>query len=336
MPEELMTPELRAQLAEFNEQKTKDVAAKAGLMTNIIEMPKEELKIALHTVPPVTMYVDPFKPKNLTEAMALADMMAKSTIVPKDYIDKPGNCFIAMQWGFELGLPVLQAMQSIAVINGRPTLWGDAVLAVVRSATDVAGNRVLEGISETYDEATFTATCSVKRRGAAQPCVRTFSRADAVKAGLLNRDTWKAYERRMLQMRARSWALRDEFTDVLRGMPVAEEVLDYVEREKDVTPPPQPTAPPADTKASRLKEKLKTADAPAGPGLADVLAKFDKAKTKDDLVEGIDLARGLTREEDKALANAAYHRAKERITMPAADITTATVESSGQATATAS
>jgi hypothetical protein len=299
----------------------------APIMANIIELPKDELKLALHTVP-TTVMVDPFKPKNLSEAMALAEMMAKSTIVPKDYIDKPGNCFIAMQWGFELGLPVLQAMQNIAIINGRPTLWGDAVLAIVRSAVDVAGNRVLEGISETFDETTMTATCSVKRRGAAQACVRTFSRADAVKAGLANRDTWKAYEKRMLQMRARSWALRDEFTDVLRGMPVAEEVMDYVAPEKDVTP--LPTAAPVETKADRLKSKLKP-DPVAGPSgvftVADVVSKFDGAKTKDDLVEGVDLARGLKRPEDQALANTAYHRAKARILGPA----TETLESGGEA-----
>ena len=59
-------------------------AVKQSLMANIIEMPKDELKIALHTVPSTTVMVDPFKPKNLAEAMALADMMAKSTIVPTD------------------------------------------------------------------------------------------------------------------------------------------------------------------------------------------------------------------------------------------------------------
>lgn len=319
------------------ETKTQEATVRAALMTNIIEMPAEaKPPMALAPLAPVTTMVDPFRPTNLSEAMALAEMMAQSSIIPKDYAGNAGNVLIAIQWGMELGLKPLQAMQNIAIINGRPSLWGDAVLAIVRSAVDVAGNRVLEGISETFDDATNTATCEVKRRGAAQTCVRRFSLAEAQKAGLTDKGgVWKAYPKRMLQMRARSWALRDEFTDVLRGMPVAEEVLEYVEREKDVMPPVQQTAPPADTKASRLKEKLKTADAPAGPGLVDVMAKFDKAKTKDDLVEGIDLARGLTREEDQALANAAYHRAKERITMPAADITTATVESGGQATATA-
>jgi len=262
--------------------------------------------------------------------MALADMMAKSTIVPKDYIDKPGNCFIAMQWGFELGLPVLQAMQNIAIINGRPTLWGDAVLAIVRAAVDAAGNKILEGISETLDEPTMTATCSVKRRGASKPCVRTFSLAEATKAGLIAKGgVWAAYPKRMLQMRARSWALRDEFTDVLRGMPIAEEVLDYVDREKDVTPPPAATPEPS--KADRLKAKLK--GEPKGPVAADIAKMFDGVTTKDKILECVDLARGFTDPADKELLNAAYHRAKERIDLPKK--TTETVVDGASAAATA-
>ena len=44
-------------------------------------------------------------------------------------------------------------------------------------------------------------------------------------------------------MRARSWALRDVFPDVLRGMPIAEELMDMPE--KDITPKNQPIEPPA-------------------------------------------------------------------------------------------
>jgi len=279
-----------------------------NIMQNIIELPAEAKLPAVAAALPV-MKDDPFAPKTLAEAMALAEMMSKSTIVPKDYVDKPGNCFIAMQWGAELGLKPLQAMQSIAIINQRPMIWGDAVLAIVRSAKDSAGNKILEGISETLDETTWTATCSVKRRGAALPCVRTFSRADAVKAGLSNRDTWKAYEKRMLQMRARSWALRDEFTDVLRGMPIAEEVLDFVDREKDVTP--APAATPEPSKADRLKAKLK--GEPKGPLAPEVAKMFDAATTTEKVIEVVDLARGFTDPADKELLNAAYHRAKDRL-----------------------
>jgi hypothetical protein len=50
---------------------------------------------------------------------------------------------------------------------------------------------------------------------------------DAKAAGLLGKQgPWSQYPKRMRQMRARGFALRDVFPDVLKGMPVAEEVMD--------------------------------------------------------------------------------------------------------------
>jgi hypothetical protein len=64
-----------------------------------------------------------FTPTNLSEAMALAKMIAQSDLAPKDYKGKPGNVLIAMQFGAELGVAPMQSVQNIAVINGRPSLW---------------------------------------------------------------------------------------------------------------------------------------------------------------------------------------------------------------------
>lgn len=159
-------------------------------------------------------------PQSLDEALKMADMLASSDIVPKDYQNKPGNVLVAIQWGLELGLKPLQAMQNIAVINGRPALWGDAVLALVRASP------VCEYVHESFLE-DGTAVCTVKRRGEAEQ-QRTFSDADAKLAGLADKaGPWKQYPKRMKQMRARAFALRDVFADVLKGMPVAEEVQDF-------------------------------------------------------------------------------------------------------------
>ena len=38
-------------------------------------------------------------PTSLQEAMQIADLLANSDIVPKDYQRKPGNILVAMQWG---------------------------------------------------------------------------------------------------------------------------------------------------------------------------------------------------------------------------------------------
>lgn len=157
-------------------------------------------------------------PRTFEQALQFADYLADCDLVPKDFRGKPANCVVAMQWGAELGLKPMQALQNIAVINGRPALWGDAVIGLVRASP------LCEWIVET-DNGT-TSTCTVKRRGEPEQS-RTFSDDDARAAGLLGKQgPWTQYKKRMRQLRARAFALRDVFPDVLRGLPIAEEVMD--------------------------------------------------------------------------------------------------------------
>jgi hypothetical protein len=161
-------------------------------------------------------------PRTFEQALTFAGYLADSDMVPKDFKGRPGNCLIAIQWGAELGMKPLQAMQNLAIINGRPSLWGDAVIALVRASP------LCESIIET--ETATSSTCTVKRRGEPEQA-RTFTDEDAQKAGLKGKaGPWTQFPKRMRQMRARAFALRDVFPDVLRGMPVAEEIMD--------TPPP--------------------------------------------------------------------------------------------------
>lgn len=179
-------------------------------------------------------------PRNFDEAWRMADILANSDLAPKDYKGKPENCLIAMQWGAEVGLKPMQALQNIAVINGRPAMWGDAVIGLVRASP------LCEYIIETEDA--HSSTCTVKRRGEPEQS-RTFTDDDAKAAGLLGKSgPWTQYKRRMRQMRARAFALRDVFADVLRGLPVAEEVMDATSERHmgmvdEVRQPSAPAAP---------------------------------------------------------------------------------------------
>lgn len=159
------------------------------------------------------------QPQSMGEAMEMAKMLASSSMIPKGYQGKPSDVLVAMQWGHEIGLGPLQALQNISVINGRPAVWGDAALALVK------GSGLCEYISETIENG--VATCRTKRKGEPNEVTRTFSVDDAKRAKLWGRQgPWTQYTNRMLQMRARSWALRDVFPDVLNGVGVAEEVMD--------------------------------------------------------------------------------------------------------------
>ena len=242
-------------------------------------------------------------PQSIEEALKMADIMSKASIVPKDYQGNPGNILVAIQWGAEIGLPPLQAMQNLAVINGRPALWGDAVIALVR------GSGLLDAIQE--DIAADAATCTVKRKGEA-PVTRTFSMEDAKKAGLSGKQgPWSQYPKRMLQMRARAWALRDVFPDVLRGVHVAEEAQD-MPSEHNMGQAVVVESRPVESRTAAVKAKL-TSRAKPSVSLDDVLARIAAADTTESLQEAAQAAAKLASDDDKNAARAAYQERKTAI-----------------------
>lgn len=162
-------------------------------------------------------------PKSTAEAMELAKTLASSQLIPKAFQQRPDDVFVAMMWSHSLGIPIVQGLQGIAVINGKPSLYGDALLAVCMGSGQMAD--IEETVTGNADN--LTATCKVTRRGKPTPVVSTFSMADARAAGLLGKPgPWKQYTSRMLKMRARAFALRDAFPDVLSGIASAEEMQD--------------------------------------------------------------------------------------------------------------
>jgi hypothetical protein len=162
--------------------------------------------------------------QSVTDAMKFSEMVANSDFAPKDFRGKPASCMLAIQCGAEIGLAPLQSLQSIAVVNGRPSVYGDAALAVCKASA--VCEYVIESIEGDGEQ--MVATCTAQRRGYPQPTVVKFSVSDAKKASLWGKSgPWSQYPRRMLQMRARGFALRDAFPDVLKGLVTAEEAFDY-------------------------------------------------------------------------------------------------------------
>jgi len=165
----------------------------------------------------------PLRPTTFAEMERFAIMAAKSGMVPQQYAGKPDAIMIAVQLGSELGLAPMQSLQNIAVVGGRPSVFGDAMPGLVRASGKCAW------IKETVagDGEARIATAATLRHGDPEPIVRTFSVADAKRAGLWGKaGPWTQYTDRMLSMRARSWCLRDAYPDVLRGLMAYEEAQD--------------------------------------------------------------------------------------------------------------
>lgn len=202
-------------------------------------------------------------PQDFESAYRLATVVSKSGMAPKS-LDTVEKCTVAIMHGLELGLTPMAALQSIAVVNGMPTIFGDGMVALVRASG------LMEDLIETVESdanGPTVAVCKVKRRDQASWVVHAFTRAEAMKAGLWKKQgPWMQYPQRMMQMRARSWALRDAFADVLRGLTTAEEASDMV----DVTntgsasvAPPEPRRSDYVHNATDVADQ-NTGDAPAG------------------------------------------------------------------------
>lgn len=160
-------------------------------------------------------------PQDIEQAFRIAQALAHSGMTPNGF-KTPETCFVAIMAGAELGLPPFQSLQSFAIINNRPTLWGDALVAVIRTN----GFKMREWLEGEGDD--MEAFCEVTRPDNGDVAEASFSVADAKTAGLWKKGgPWTTNPKRMLKMRARAFAIRDGAADVLRGFQIREEVEDY-------------------------------------------------------------------------------------------------------------
>lgn len=299
--------------------------------------PVEASGVELATNEVRNQFMKAMTPRSFDDVWRMSDMIAQSDLAPKDYKGKPGNVMIAWQTGVELGITSpLQAIQNIAVINGRPTIWGDMMLAICRAAPAWSEADFQEWIEG--EGAQAVAHCTVRRRPNGNVTHYTFSMTDAKDAGLLGKQgPWQQYPKRMMQMRARGFALRDTFTPELKGIRMAEE-------ERDITPQAggdsaqqaaQPTgqqkrtgtAGAVNDKLAERRQKMQqqrqarqtyesTAEPKKEPELQDpgpggeitcayVCEQINKAATPDELDEARDLARHVP-EEDRGVVNETF------------------------------
>ncbi len=201
---------------------------------------------ALMNLPPAnvaslpTYRARPVALETMEDALRYAKVIAASGLLPASFLrsdaDPTAAAFVAIQLGAEVGLSPMASVQNIAVINGKPGLYGPAMLAVVEASGKLENFK--EWIDGEGDK--MVAHCLVKRFGRPERDT-TFSWADAVKANLVGkRGPWTEYPKRMMQARARSFALRDVFPDVLAGLSQSvEELADIPAEPRDVTPAPE-------------------------------------------------------------------------------------------------
>lgn len=213
--------------------------------------------------------IQPVIPQTMEDAYRLGKAICAAGMAPRG-METPEKCMVAILRGLEVGLSPMQAVDKIAVVNGRPTIWGDGAMALVRASG------LCEFVRERIDGEgdARVAICESKRKGETEPVMRRFSVADAKEAGLwAKQGPWKQFPARMLQMRARAFTLRDLYADVLGGLYLREEIEEDRQQGRTDGPTPPPVA--AETRPQELAPPAATSAGPSAPPAEE--AEFTEA-----------------------------------------------------------
>ena len=181
-------------------------------------------------------------------------------VLPANLIDDKVNHKVSEQkldeaiarisYGKSLNMSPKLALTNTMIVNGNMTIWGDALPAVIYQSG------LMEYKEETFDATTMTAICTIKRKDMARPETRTFSMEDAKIAGLWGKNVWAKYPKRMLQQRARTYAFRDIFPDVLQGMITTEEAQEISDNNDVISSYSKVLANPVVKHVETVKEEV--------------------------------------------------------------------------------
>jgi len=138
-----------------------------------------------------------------------AQKIANTIFIPSAFRGKPESVFAAILYGSELGLGPMQALSSIHVIEGKPSMSPELMRALVARA----GHR-LDVKLASNDKVILWG----KRADNDSEATVEWSMKDAQQAGLAGRGAWKTYPRAMLLARATSEICRMIFADVVAGL----------------------------------------------------------------------------------------------------------------------
>lgn len=167
-----------------------------------------ELKVVTQSQPPST----DLKVRTLDDVLKFSDLLARSKLIPTHLQGKPSDVAIILMKGNELNLAPLQAIDSIDVIQGKPSLKPEAQLALIYSAFPQAV------INIEQDPVKQTVRVSAVRPGNPTPQVFVWDMARARQMGLDQKDNYKKQPLVMLKWRAIGEMARTVFPDVSRGL----------------------------------------------------------------------------------------------------------------------
>ena len=148
------------------------------------------------------------------DIMTTATALIKSGFLPKS-LSTVDQVFTLITMSQELQVGMWQAINGINIIQGKPTVSPQLMLALINRSGQLEDMTITEGAD--YCEVTM------KRHGRSAYTYR-FTDADAKAMGLLDKDNWRKQKPVMRKWRTVSGCSRVVFPDVIQGMYTTEEI----------------------------------------------------------------------------------------------------------------
>jgi len=240
-------------------------------------------------------------PRNIAECTDLAERLAKSGLLPEKLRGKVPDVLMMIMAGQEMGLGVCASLRNFHVIEGKPVMSADGMVAVILGSGKAAYFRCVSATAERVIYETL-------RIGDDKPQQCEWTIEMAKRAALHQKDNWRAYPRAMLASRARSELARAVYPDVLAGCYTDDEIGPSRTTVYNVAGPAAAAPPEAAVIDAEFSEEP--------PKAPSVLADIDAAQTEDDLAALVPRLSALTGGELKE-ARDRYRAARARCAKPA-------------------
>lgn len=186
--------------------------------------------------------VQSLEPQTVDEARELTREAVASRLYQ---VTSPESALMIVLTGRDLGLSLTQSLRSVYVVNGKPVISSDAMVAAIRKSGLCATWRVVESTIN-------SCTIETRRVEEEQPESETFTLDDAKRAGLDRKEVWRAWPKEMLRHRCAAALARRVYPDVILGCYVPGEIDD---------PPVEPMrveVTPSKSSRSKLSDEEKS------------------------------------------------------------------------------
>lgn len=279
-----------------------------------------------------------FNTANYDKSLEMCTALSRSNLVPKDFQGKPENILIAMEISQRTNSSLLAVMQSLNIIQGRPTFGSKYIIAAINSTGKFSPLRFQFGEELEEREVVYSYTIwengqKSKREGKAKIKNRTckayctdkqtgeilyspeVSLEMAVQEGWYTKDgsKWKTMPELMLMYRSATMFGGIYAPEVTMGMSSKEEIEDI----SDMIPPAPKVINPVQKSIStseKVRSKLleSTVVEEVKLKLDDLIEMVSNAKSLQDLEEIIKKDFELD-DADKKIGNQAYKNRKKAL-----------------------